>query len=351
MNKKSKSLIAAFSLLATGLVPLTGAVNAQTRKTVARQAAGSVASVNDPAALLPSSDAVISVDVKRILNEAVPLFLSGDPAQLADVNSEIANFKTKTGLDPRSFDRVAVGMKFVSPRPGVFTSDTVAIARGTFDSGAIVAAGRIAAKGKYEEQKYGNTTIYVFNLAENMNLLGVVNTKISQLAVAVLDRNTLALGDLQAVKAALDTRQVGAQNTDLIALASRTPGAFMGFGANVPAGVGNGITIANDEITKNINSIRQVYGSATAAGNQLDMFASAKTHNNDEAASLNDTLAALKQFGSMFVTQMPADKGKLAQSALENLKIERAGDEVQLKLSVPQADIAALMRTVVKKKA
>jgi hypothetical protein len=81
------------------------------------------------------------------------------------------------------------------------------------------------------------------------------------------------------------------------------------------------------------------------------MFAYAKTHNKDEAQSLNDTLAALKQFGSMFVTQMPADKGKLAQSALDNLKIDRAGDEVQLKLSVPQADIAALMRTVVKKKA
>jgi hypothetical protein len=345
---KSISILACLGLAVTAAAPLSA--QTKTRTIVAAKQIPR-ATINDPATLLPSSDAILTIDVKRVLNDALPLFFADDPAGMADVNAEIQKFKTETGLDPRSFDRVAVGMKFQSPRQGVTTSDTVAIVRGTFQTGAIVAAGKIASTGKYEEQKYGTSTIYVFNLKENVKLLGMVNTRVSQLAVVVIDKNTLALGDLDMVKATLDSKKGIQPNAELIALASRTPEAFLGFGSNVPANVADGINFPSDQISQNVKSIRQVYGSATIAGTQLDMFASAKTNNPEEAASLNDTLAGLKQLGAMVVPQLKVDQRKLAQNALENLRIEVAGNEVQLKLSIPQADLATLRRTVGKKKA
>jgi len=344
----SISLLACLGLAITAAVPLSAQTKTRTAVS-AKQIAG--ASLNDTAALLPSSDAILTVDVKRVLNDALPLFFADDPAALADVNAEIQKFKTETGLDPRSFDRVAVGVKFQFPRQGVITSDMVAIARGTFQAGAIVSAGKIAATGKYEEQKYGASTIYIFNLNENVKMLGLVNTRVSQLAVVAIDKNTLALGDLNLVKATLDSKKGSQPNAELIGLASRSPEAFLGFGGNVPANIADGINFPSDQISQNVKSVRQVYGSATVAGTRLDVFASAKTNNPEEAASLNDTLIGLKQLGAMVVSQLKVDQRKLAQNALENLRIDVAGNEVQLKLSIPQADLATLMRTVGKKKA
>lgn len=308
-------------------------------------------SINDTASFLPASDAIVMVDVNRVLNDALPLFFAADPTGLANVDTELQKFKTETGIDPRNFDQFAVGMKIQSPRDGVTTSDTVAIAHGAFQAGAIVAAGALAAAGKYEVEKYQGSTIYIFNLNENVKLLGLISTRISKLAVVVLEKNTLALGDLQMVKATLDVKRGAQSNSTLIGLATRTPDAFLGFGGNVPANVAENVDFPSDQIAKNIKSIRQVYGSATVSGKQLNMFASAKTNSPDDAASLSDTLAGLKQLGAILIAQMKVDQRKLAQNAMDNLKIDQAGNEVQLRLSIPQSDLATLMKTVGKKKA
>jgi hypothetical protein len=304
---------------------------------------------NDPAALLPTSDALVTVDVKRVLNEAVPLFLSEDPAKLADINNEIAKFKTQTGLDIRSFDRVALGIRFNSPRPGITTGDTVAIAKGSFNASALLAAGKIAANGNYREEKYNGSTIYIFNLKDSVKLPLMISTKVSELAVCVLDPNTLALGDRSMIRATLDARNSPRRNSGLLSLAGEEPGAFLSFSANVPETLTNNVQISNDEVAKNIKSIRQVYGSVGIVANQLHMVGAAKTNTTDDAQSLSGTLTALKQFAPMAIGQLPVDIRPMAQNALDNLKIEQTGPNVRLSLSIPQADVASLMRSFKKK--
>ena len=70
------------------------------------------------------------VKVKRVLDEAMPKLLSSSPAKLAEVNAQIDNFKTRTGIDPRAFDELALGVKYEYPSPGVLKLATVAVARG-----------------------------------------------------------------------------------------------------------------------------------------------------------------------------------------------------------------------------
>src|SRR6266403_2137544 len=70
------------------------------------------AKTSDAANYLPASDAVAIIDAKRLLNETMPSILSNDPAKLAQANAEVEKFKTRTGIDPRSFDRVALGIRF-----------------------------------------------------------------------------------------------------------------------------------------------------------------------------------------------------------------------------------------------
>jgi hypothetical protein len=55
-------------------------------------------------------------------------------------------------------------------------------------------------------------------------------------------------------------------------------------------------------------------------------------------------LEGLKQLGAFFVARMPAPKGPVARSALDNLKITIQGAELQIRTAVAQADLASLMR-------
>ena len=92
--------------------------------------------------------------VRELLVEALPKLLIENPSKLAEANTEIDKFKTKTGLDPRAFEQMALGMQYRYPRAGITKIDTIALARGTFKTATIVAAGRAAAPGKYREEKY-----------------------------------------------------------------------------------------------------------------------------------------------------------------------------------------------------
>src|ERR1700730_6316529 len=63
----------------------------------------------DVLSFLPASDAVVVIDVHRLMTEALPRIFAGDPAKLAQANAEVEKFKVHTGIDPRTFDRVALG--------------------------------------------------------------------------------------------------------------------------------------------------------------------------------------------------------------------------------------------------
>ncbi len=292
---------------------------------------------------LPPSDAVALVNVNRVLDEALPKLLAENPAKLAEVNAELAQFKIQTGLDPRSFDQIALGLGYSYPREGVAKIKTVAIARGTFNSGAIVAAGRLAANGKYVEQKYQGKTIYLFSLDREIKLLGLWDLKVRDLAVASLDGNTLALGDLDGVRGVIDANRTHRRpNAELIALASRDPSAILGFGGYVPEALLQ--SLPNDAVARELTAVRQVYGTLGMTSTDLELMMAARTVDTYSAKNLGDTVEGLKQFGALFINRLSAAKGTLARSALNNLKITTQGNELQIRTTVAQSQVAPLMR-------
>jgi hypothetical protein len=341
VNKKIYASLIALAIIIIG----AGTVSSQTAKV----ASASALAANDPLMMLPVSDAVAIVDIKRLLTDAMPRALTGNSARLAEANAEIDRFKTRTGIDLRSFDRLAAGFRF-DDRSSAETDEErkVAIARGTFDSGAMVAAGRLAAKGKYKEEKYEGKTIYTFTLEQQVKLFGVMNLRVTELAVTSLDANTLAMGDSAGVRAAIDSALGRGEraNSELIGLATRNPSAMIGFGANLPSYAAQSVDIDNAELTKNIASIRQVYGSIGTTPAGFDMLAVARTENPDQARSLNETIAFLKQAASMLASHVSKDtsKGKLVENALTSLKVTTEGNEVRVRLELAQTDIATLVR-------
>jgi len=293
---------------------------------------------------LPQSDAVAQVKVKQLLSEAMPRILANNPTKLSEVNASLDRFKDRTGLDPRMFNQVALGVRFTYPSEGVTKVQTVALADGTFSAAAMVAAGRVASNGKYREEKYKDKTIYIFTLDENIKMLGLFDVKIGELAATALDTNTLALGDPAGVRSVIDaSRSRKRANAELIALANRDPNAVIGFGSNVTEQLVANLDIGNAPIGADLRSLRQVYGSVATTETDLQLFLAARAVNAEAAKNFGDTLEGLKQFGALFVGRLSGAKGVLAKSALSNMKISSAANELQIRTSVAQAEVGPLL--------
>ena len=293
---------------------------------------------------LPQSDAVAQVKMKQLLSEAMPRILAGSPAKLSEANASIDRFKDRTGLDPRMFQEVALGVRFTYPSEGVTKARTVALANGTFSAAAMVAAGRVASNGKYREEKYQDKTIYIFTVDENLKLLGLFDVRIGELAAAPLDTNTLALGDPAGVRSVIDAgRSRKRLNAELIALASRDPNAVIGFGSNITEQLIGNLDIGNAPIGADLRTLRQVYGSVGTTENDLQLFIAARAVNAEAAKNFGDTLEGLKQFGALFVGRLSGAKGVLAKSALANMKIVADANELQIRTTVAQAEVGPLL--------
>ena len=315
---------------------------AQTRRRVS--SASQSKSAPSLLASLPESDAVATVRVNRLLSDVMPRILANNPAKVAELTANIENFKTRTGLDPRSFDEVVLGIRYTYPSDGVTKLITAALAKGTFSAGAMVAAGRLAANGKYREEKYQGKPVYIFDLDESIRVFGVIDLKIRELAASPLDANTLALGDPTSIHSVIDASAGrNRANAELISLASRDPNAVIGFGGNISQQLLQNLDINNASVVGDLSGLRQAYGSIGANERDVEVFIGAKTVNNDAARNLGDTLEGLKQFGALFVGRLAGPKGVLAKSALSNLKIVTQANELQIRTAVAQADIGPLV--------
>jgi len=316
-------------------------------------AALSVAQTRRPAAppaatvtnYVPASDAIAVVDVKRMLNETMPGIFGGDAAKLAQANAEIDKFKTRTGVDLRSVNHLTVATRYGYPSPKTTKLDTVAIAHGSFNPAAVIAAvNQAGANGKMRQMTYHGLTINVINVNDDVKMLGLWNMHVGELAVCVLDQNTIAFGEPSSVRAAIDAGKAGRAPAELVALATKDQNAVMGFGANVTPELLAQLDLGNDTIAKDVGSIKQAYGSLLSAEGNVALTIVARTDSVAAAKNLGDTVEGVRQLGGIFIMRMTEPRKSLAESALNNLKVTPRGNELEIRTQVTAASLAALVK-------
>lgn len=340
--------LAALALASTAL---WGAASAQRRgaSTPARTGATAQrAQAAQAVPALPASDAVVLVEMRRLLNDALPRALASDAPRLASINADIDRFKTQTGIDPRAFETLAVGSRFVElPGDKLKLDHTVAVGRGTFSSATYVAAGTAAAHGNHREERHAGRAVHVFTLNERMKLFGLVDMRVSELAVAELDAQTLAVGEPAAVRAAIDASQGRGRirPTDLAVLSQpRAAETLVAFGAKAPPSLSRDVEAGNP-FDEALASMREVYGTLNSTAAGFGLLANVRTPGAAQARSLGGTLTNLKQAAPLFLGRLTGDKLRLATNAVNSLQITTQGPEVRLSLEIPQGDITTLVRT------
>ncbi|HEY0099915.1 MAG TPA: hypothetical protein VGB76_13285 [Pyrinomonadaceae bacterium] len=303
----------------------------------ARAQQGTTAAATGLLASLPTSDAVLSVDVRRLLSDALPRAYNNNPAELTRINSEIDKFRTSTGLDARSVERLVVGVSYRQTTAGKTLVETVAIARGNFRNASFAPSNR-----PVQEQKHAGKTIQIYSVDEQVKLIGLLNMRVTDVAVAMLDANTIAVGKLERVRAAIDAQAGrGRVAPEITALATRDANALVGMGGNVPASLTQNLDMGN--ISKSIASVRQFYSTLGTTANGFNMLTALRTENASAAQSLSTMIAGLKQLAPFALGQMPAARQRPLRSLVENTRVNTEGNDVLITLELAQVDVAALI--------
>lgn len=339
-----------FALLVVGMMVLNavGTAFADVKSNKKRQASQLVA-------LLPASDAVMTFDSKRFLSDALPQVLSANQPLLAQITGKIDEIKSKTGIDMRQFEQVAVGVTARKINATEYDFEPVAIARGQINAPALLSVAKVAAKGKYREEKIGGKSVFVFAAKEiaeqnkpadatgkNAEMIDKFVGKLSQeIAVAAFDANTLALGTLPRVRETLEAKtRIAADVTNLL-YGKQT--SVMNFAAKIPGGMSAFFALDNDELGKNLDSIRYLYGAMDVAGGNATVQLTAKTAQAAQAQNLLETVQGLQMvLPALLGAARGADK-QVYRRMLENAKFTRNQAEVTLDLQVPQTDIDVLV--------
>jgi len=312
---------------------------------------------NQLATLLPASDAVVTLDIQKLLNEAVPQVLSGKPQMLGEINAKIDEIREKTGLDARQFEQIVIGVSIKQVSAREVDLEPVFLARGKYNANALIAVAKLASKGKYREEKIGSRTIYVFSGKEivGQNKPQTKNSWLDQaidrmitgltkeIAVTSLDGNTLAFGSIARLRETFDGKT--RVTNQVLSLVNRKPNSAVSFGANLPGGLSSFIDLDNDELGKTLDSIRQMSGAVEARDGIVGVSLTAKTLKPEQAQDLHETLEGLQMLGKTLLGGKSADR-QVYTRMIDNVRFTRNLTEVSLDLQVPQTDINILLAEV-----
>jgi hypothetical protein len=317
---------------------------------------------NQLVAMLPASDGVVTLHVQRFFSDALPTILSGNKGMLADVIAKIDAMKQKTGIDIRSFDYVAAGVVVKSTEVKTSDFEPVVIARGNVDTTKLIAAAKIAANGKYREERFGDKVIYIFPAKEiaeaNKPASADPNTAkladklmghaLSEVALSAISPNTIAFGKPERVRETIEGKtRVG---SDLVELLNQKELVVANMASKVPTGLGAFLPLEDDNLGKSLDSIRYIFGSMDVSGGTAMMNVTARTEKNADAQNLFETVDGLKAVGGMLLGGSKRPDQQLYARLISNAKLSKIGSDVAMDLSIPQTDMDALVGILTKKK-
>ncbi len=296
-------------------------------------------------ASLPESDAVAQVKVKQLLSEAMPRILANNPAKLSEVNASIDKFKDRTGLDPRMFQQVALGIRFTYPvgrrdescKLSHWQTEPLARRRWLRPVESLrtesIAKKSITTRRSTFSRSKKTSSCSVSSISESANSPRRHSTPTRW-------RSEIR----QAVRGAIDaSRSRKRANAELIALASRDPNAIIGFGSNMTEQLVGNLDIGNAPIAADLKTLRQVYGSVGTTARDLQLFLGARAVNAEAREEPRRHAGRIEAIRRVVRGTFVGSKGVLAKSALSNLKIVADANELQIRTSVAQAEVGPLL--------
>lgn len=298
----------------------------------------------DLLAQLPPSDVVVSCDLQRLQSQTIPTFGAIKPQMMADLNREIEKFQRESGIDPRTFDSAAIGVRLKGANP----EWGVVLLQGRFNAADVIEKGFAAVvkdnpKVRREERQYEGFTIFLSKTGGTPP-----KDETRRDAVMALDSNTVVIGDYGAVQAVINTRlgRGGRVDDEVLNLVTRTPDALVSVGGIVPPGLAQDIIGKDsDRFGSLAGSIRRFAGALNTVGLEVDANLSLFTETAEQANDLTSALNGFRLLFTGFHAGGAAQKNgpDPLRKLVNDLQISAQNNEVQLRLNVREDDVRLLL--------
>lgn len=301
--------------------------------------------------LLPASNAVVSIDVQKGLNDALPKLLVGNPQIEAEVDQGLAEISSKIGPDALKFSDVVVGVGVQGVAgPAAPKVLPVFIARGDVSAAQVVAKATAASKTPCTERGVSGKTIYVCQMEVSVKQkakgasVSSATKILKETAFVALDANTVAFGAVSRVLDTVEHRSV--VNPAIKGLLKDSPTTVAAFAMENVNGLEKLVPLENDDVGNALKNLRYMAGSADSVADGFvfsGLFRSADAASSKELGSL---LSGLQAIGKAFLGNSNRADQKLYGRLINNVKIAQADNDVTLSIAIPQADVNALMAEV-----
>lgn len=301
--------------------------------------------------LLPASNAVVSIDVQKGLNDALPKLLVGNPQIKAEVDQGLAEISSKIGPDALKFSDVVVGVGVQEVAgPAAPKVLPVFIARGDVSAAQVVAKATEASKTPCTERVVSGKTIYVCQMEVSVKQkakgasVSSATKILKETAFVALDANTVAFGAVSRVLDTVEHRSV--VNPAIKGLLKDSPTTVAAFAMENVNGLEKLVPLENDDVGNALKNLRYMAGSADSVADGFvfsGLFRSVDAASSKELGSL---LSGLQAIGKAFLGNSNRADQKLYGRLINNVKIAQADNDVTLSIAIPQADVNALMAEV-----
>ena len=318
--------------------------NAQTTSTVRADVNSTTQNIAAALASLPEADTLIYINPRRILNDALPRVLPA--SDLAELRKGLEDVKKDAGVDLSNLDYVVVAMRFRKPAADLsFTPpEVMAVASGDLSADSLMTMVQLALQEKAREETHGAKKIAIMRIdpiaeaAEKNPLL----KSFSEIGFTALNTNTIAVGTVGYVKAAVDAANgEGRIANSAITSLVRDPNALISAAGSPLAAFAKSFGLLGTQETPRDprceTSFGNFYAAVTQQGTAFDVRGAMNADNPDTAKIINGLLMGLMQTASVSLSEKE-------RSVLDSIKLSSNESEVVISGSIPEATIAELIK-------
>lgn len=294
---------------------------------------------------LPEADTLLYLSPRLIITEAAARVLP--EKELADLREGASQLKKEAGIDPGNIDFIVLQVRFKKPSASLDFSlpEYMIVASGDFSAETLVQFAKTAAKEKLRDESYGSKMLGVMTIddlakeAEKTPLL----KSLSEVAIAALNGNTIAVGTKAYVKAAIDAGEgKGRINADLLKSVMRDPNALASVAGSPWTAFAKTFALLGTENNPRAprcdSRLGDFYAAITMDATSFKLRGAMNADNPDTAKIIKSLLSSLLQQAASL------SKDKSAQAILSSLVITPTDTEVLLQAEVSQQAVADFIR-------
>jgi hypothetical protein len=295
--------------------------------------------ITSPAADLwtavPDSDFVVSLNISRILNDALPKVLGDDAATRKKAEETVLGMKVLSGVDAHRVTRAVVAGRLTGTGMDVNLQEFVVIADGEFNYADIKDAFKGPNRGQHEE-KYGTNTLLIFRESDDPKA-----KKNELMAVAMLGPNLMAAGHLNAVKRAVDAFRdgKGRASPDLLSRGQSDSDALASLAARIPASYlqPKGTEPSTSRLMRLLASIKFLEATLRLGENAFPLTVAVRSETADAAGDIRCMLESMRTVAAFAVPD------KSLMKMLDDLKITQDGNAAALQTEITFDQIRSIV--------